>query len=94
MIMLLKSSIDSGDFKKLGKMTSSSGDALLLYELSEREPGGRFTARCHIFRDCKALIIEGTSRVLRAKNLHSASFSCGNLVDGLPRDYHSRSRKF
>ena len=29
------------------KITNPSREALLLYELSEREPGWRFTARCH-----------------------------------------------
>ena len=33
--------------KNLGKLKKCSRGALLLYELSEREPGGRFTARCH-----------------------------------------------
>ena len=33
--------------KKFEKNTNPSRQALLLYELSEREPGWRFTARCH-----------------------------------------------
>ena len=33
--------------KILEKITNPSREALLLYELSEREPGWRFTARCH-----------------------------------------------
>ena len=58
--MPCKSSIGFSGFEKLTflveiskiseifeKFTNSSRDALLLYELSEREPGWRFTARCH-----------------------------------------------
>ena len=58
--MPCKSSIDSGHFKswyflngisKMSKvferMTILSKETLLLYELFEREPGWRFTARCH-----------------------------------------------
>ena len=38
----------SKNSKNLKKIKRWSRDALLLYELFEREPGWRFTARCHI----------------------------------------------
>ena len=58
-MMLRKSSLESGGFKtltflveirkieKIPKVRKRLRKALLLYELSEREPGWRFTARCH-----------------------------------------------
>ena len=39
--------VEISRFPKISKISKKSRDALLLYELSEREPGWRFTARCH-----------------------------------------------
>ena len=35
------------NFRKFRKFIKKSREALLLYELTEREPGWRFTTRCH-----------------------------------------------
>ena len=91
--MLWKSSIHSGHFKswyfwskfrkfrKFRKFKRISSDALLLYELSEREPGWRFTARCHSSkRSTKSVLFS-----CREAHYHSTSLSRGNQVDGLPR---------
>ena len=41
----------------------SSREALLLYELSEREPGWRFTARCHTKTVAKRARVEPRTQV-------------------------------
>ena len=71
-----KSSIGSSGFEKLTflventkistiseKMINSSRKALLLYELSEREPGWRFTARCHTKTIAKRARVEPRTQV-------------------------------
>ena len=49
--------------KILDKKENISREALLLYELSEREPGWRFTARCHTKTIAKRARVEPRSQV-------------------------------
>ena len=39
--------VEISKFLKISKISKKSREALLLYELFERETGLRFTARCH-----------------------------------------------
>ena len=52
------------NFEKYQKFENASRGALLLYELSEREPGWRFTARCHTKTVAKRARVEPRTPVV------------------------------
>ena len=47
--------LEISKISKIQKNKKSSKDALLLYELSEREPGWQFTAPCHVPKNTKTI---------------------------------------
>ena len=50
--------VEISKFSKIPEISKFFEKALLLYELSEREPGWRFTARCHFY--LVAVVLQGT----------------------------------
>ena len=61
--------VEISKISKISKIWKKSREALLLYELSEREPGWRFTARCHWGSGAllgRSKRLEATLRVPRA----------------------------
>ena len=55
--------VEISKFSKISKISKFLSEALLLYELFEREPGWRFTARCHTKTIAKRARVEPRTQV-------------------------------